>query len=108
STGLHAIGHLERVNPRRDFWIADLLEAQPVQLAQSVEGVALQATVDATRARQVQHRIAAGAELHALVDRRQKATAPVGVAAAGALAAGAEDDEARQVLRLAAQAIQGP
>ena len=64
--------------------------------------------VDAGRVGEVQDRVAAAAERHALVDGRQEAAAPVRVAAAGALAAGAEDDEAGQVLRLAAQAVGHP
>ena len=60
------------------------------------------------RVREVEHRVAAGAELHALVDRGQEAAAPVRIAAAGPFLARAEDDEAGQVLRLAAQAIAGP
>ena len=46
--------------------------------------------------------------VHALIDGRQEAAAPIRVAAAGALRAGAEHDEARQVLRLAAQAVERP
>ena len=64
--------------------------------------------VDAARVGEIKDRVAAGAELHALVDRGQEAAAPVGVAAAGALLARAEDDEAGQVLRLAAQAVADP
>ena len=76
-----------------------------LSLLDGVERVALELGVDAARVGEIQDRIAAGAELDALVDRRQKAAAPVGVAAAGPLLAGAEDDEAGQVLRLAAQAV---
>ena len=53
--------------------------------ADGVERVALQLAVDAARVGEVQHRVAAGAELDALVDGRQEAAAPVRVAAARAL-----------------------
>ena len=76
--------------------------------ADRVERVALEVVVDAARVGEVEHRVAAGAELHALVDGRQEAAAPVRIAAAGPLLAGAEDDEAGQVLRLAAQAVADP
>ena len=73
-----------------------------------VERVALHRVVHAARVGQVQHRLAAAAERHALVDGGQEAAAPVGVAAAGPLLAGVEDDEARQIARLAAQPVGHP
>ena len=85
-----------------------LLEPQLVERPDGVERVALEVGVDAAGVREVEHGIAAGAELDALVDRRQEAAAPVRVAAAGPLVARAEDDEAGQVLRLAAQAVGDP
>ncbi len=57
--------------------------------------IVLKLGIDAPRIGEIQDRVAAGAKLHALVDRGQKAAAPVGVAAAWALLARAEDDETR-------------
>ena len=74
--GLHAERHLERVDARGDFGIADCVEPHLVQLLDRIERVALQLVVDAARVREIQHRVAAAAELHALIDRRQKAAAP--------------------------------
>ena len=62
---------------------------------------------DAGRVLQVQHRLALVAEQHAGVDAGQKAALPQRGAAARA-AAGGEHDVARQVLRLAAQAVGQP
>src|SRR5262249_17004048 len=58
--------------------------------------------------REIQNGVAARPERDTLVDRRQVAAAPVRVAAAGTFSASAEDDEAGQVLRFAAQAVQRP
>ena len=65
-------------------------------------------SVNAARVGKIQDRIAAGPELDSLVDRRQETVAPVGIAAAGPLVARTENDEAGQVLRLAAQPIADP
>ena len=52
-------------------------ELQLVQLRRGRRGIAAARSPSiARRIRQVQHRIAAGAELHALILRRQKAAAP--------------------------------
>src|SRR5205823_7895948 len=56
----------------------------------------------------IEHRVAARAEQDAVVRGGQEGAAPVGRAAAWALLAGAEDDEAWQVARLAAQAVSRP
>ena len=57
---------------------------------------------------EIEHGIAAAAELDALIDSGEEAAAPAGVAAAGTFLAGTEDDEGRQVFRLAAQTIGDP
>ena len=80
-----------------------------IQFGQRVERVrAAGLAVDAGRIGEVQDRIAGRAEQHAVVGGGQKAAAPVGRAAAWALLAGAEDDEARQVARLTPQAVGRP
>ena len=79
-----------------------------VERAERVERVALQLGVDAGRVGEVEDRVALAAERDALVDGGQEAAAPVGGAAARSPSAGAEDDEAGQVLRLAAQAVGRP
>ncbi len=84
---LHAEGHLERVDPGGDLGVADPLELHLVELPDGVELVALELVVDAARVGEIQHRVAAGPELDALVDGRQEAAAPVRVAAAGPLVA---------------------
>ena len=106
--GLHAEGHLEGVDPRGDLGVAGGVELHLVQLADSIEAVALEFASTPRGVGEIQHRVAAGAELDALVDGRQEAAAPVGVAAAGLLLPGAEDDEAWEFLRLAAQSVKRP
>ena len=58
--------------------------------------------------RDVQHRVALRAALHALIDARQKAAAPQRLAAVGPLPRLDQHDEARQILVLAAQAVRQP
>ena len=77
----------------------------PIELRRARRANRAAAAVDAAAVGQIQHRLAAGAERHALVHGGQKAAAPVRVAAAGPLLAGAEHDEAGQVLRFAPQAV---
>ena len=105
---MHAERHLERVDACGDLGIAGRLEARLVQAAQRVQRIALQLRIDSARIRQVEHRIAGAPELHTLIDGGQEAAAPAGIAAAGALLAGAGHDESRQILRLAAQAVGDP
>ena len=87
---LHPEGHLEGVDPRGDLGVADLLEPHPVERLHGIQGIALERFVEPAGIGQIKHRIAAGAELHALVDRRQESAAPVRIAAAGPFLAGAE------------------
>ena len=105
---LHAIGHLERIDPRLDLGVADFRETHAVQPPNGIQRVSLELAVHSRRVRQVQDGIAAGPELDSLVHRRQEAAAPVRVPAAGPLLPGTEDYESRQVARLAAQSVQGP
>ena len=79
-----------------------------VQLFHRIKRVPLQFFVDAVRVRQVQDRIAAGAELHALVDSGKKSAAPAAIAAARTFRARTENDERREILRFRAQPIENP
>ena len=54
----------------------DCVEPHLVQLLIASSESRCSSRVDAGRVRQVQHRIAAAAELHALIDGRQEAAAP--------------------------------
>ena len=93
---LHPERHLERVDAGGDLGVADGVEPDLVQAVDRVERVALQ-----RRRRRPWGSRGRGpgspprAELDALMDGRQEAAAPVRIAAAGPLAARAEDDEAR-------------
>ena len=93
---------------RRDLRIADGVEPHLVELAQRIERIALQLVIDSGRVGKIKHGVAAGAKLHAGVDGRQEARAPVGVASRRALLAGGEDDEAGQVARLRAEPVRRP
>src|SRR5262249_23744981 len=81
--------------------VACVIQMHRIERAHGVQAVALEFLIDAAGVREIQHRIAAGAELHALVDRWQEAAAPVGIAAARPLVSRAEHDKAGEVLRLA-------
>ena len=64
--------------------------------------------VDAVGVRDEQHRLAARAELDALMHGRQKAAAPARLAAVGVVLAREQHDEARQVAVLAAEPVAEP
>ena len=86
--GLHLGGHLEGADSRGDLRVADHAEPQFVQLPQRVERFAVRLRVNAARVVEKQHRFARRPEQHAVVDRRQKAVAPVRLPAARPLLAG--------------------
>src|SRR5438552_12205668 len=79
-----------------------------IEISHQVERVALHFGVDAFWIGYRENGIALAAEIHALVDRRQKAAAPERCPAAGAGSARREDDEGRQIGRFAPQAIADP
>ena len=99
---LHPVRHLERIDARLDLGIADFPVMHHVEPTDRVERIPLQLPVYPRRIREIQDRVAAGAELHALVHRWQEAAAPVGIAAAGPLLARTEHHEAGQVAGFAA------
>ena len=112
NAGLHAVGHLVLGDPRGDFRIAEFAQVELVQLGDVVEHAAAHVAAHAVGVREVQHRVAAAAEFYALELRRQEAAAPVEVVknlpARGFLVARGHDDERRQVLGVAAQAVGQP
>src|SRR5205814_4016361 len=73
-----------------------------------VERIALDLLVHGLRVREIKDRITDAAEKDSLINRGEKAGAPVGWPAARAFGARAEDNEGGQVLRLAAKAVSGP
>ena len=106
--GLHAKGHLEGVDARGDFGVPDRLQPHTVEIPNRVQRRLLKAGIDALRVGKIEDGLSGAAESHALVDGGQEAAPPAGVAAAGSLAARAEDHEGRQVPGLAAQAVGDP
>src|SRR5262249_19534685 len=70
--------------------------------------VALAYRRDAGRTAQVQNRLAAGTKRHTLIRRRQKTAAPIEGAPTGTPRSRLQDHEARQALRLAADAVRHP
>ena len=75
---LHPVGHLVRVDARRDLRVADRVRAASRSACGSrrASRAASSASTPAG-VREVQHRVALAAERHALVDGRQEAAAPV-------------------------------
>ena len=110
--GLHAIGHLVLGDARLDFGVAQLAVVQSIERAEIVELAAADCIGDAGGVRQVEHRIAVGAQLDALEPRRQESGAPVIVvedlATTQLAILRGHDHERRQVLVHAAQAIAHP
>ena len=109
---LHAIRHLVLRDARLNFGIAVRLGVHLVQLRDSVEHAPARGFVDAGRVGQIQHRIARGAEVHALIFRRQKSAAPQAREQRLVRIDGArlrdQHHERRQILVLAAQPIADP
>ncbi len=110
--GLHAIGHLVLGDARLDLGIGDLVVVQAIEGAEVVELATADRIADAGRVRQIEHRVAIGAQLDSLVARRQKSGAPVIVVedlpARQLAVLRGHDHERRQVLIHAAQAIAQP
>ena len=87
-----------------------LLEVEVVQFRQIVQEAAARFAGVAGRIGKIQHRVAAGAELHALIFGGQKAAAPLPIGQRLRIAGALRDHhhEGRQILVLAAQAIGDP
>ena len=90
------------------FGVAESAGLELVEVAERIEAESAERAVHALGVGEVEDRIAAGAALHALVDRRQKAVAPVALAGAGERPARDEDDEAGQIAVLGAEAVGDP
>ena len=109
---LHPVGHLVLGDARGDLRVAELAQAELVHAGQVVEDRPPALAAHAVGVRQVQHRVAAAAELDALEARRQEPAAPVEVVedlpAARLLVAAGHDDEAGEVVGLGAQAVGEP
>ena len=110
--GLHPEGQLVLRDPRDDLGIADVAVIDRVEPGQVVEHPPPGRGRDAGRIGEIQDRVADRSELHALVRGRQEAAAPepvvqrLVVGVAGALRD--HDDEGRQVVVLAPQAVGHP
>ena len=109
---LHAERHLVLRDAGFDLRIAELIQVHAVEFAGGVEHVAARVRVDAVGIVQVQHRIAARAEAHALVIGGQKAAAPEAreqrLVRIQRLRLREHHDERGQVPILAAQAVADP
>ncbi len=108
SRRLHRERHLVGLNASCDLRIADISEPQIVELSQRVDEVGLALAADAIRTRQVQNRVAAAAERHPLIRRRQKPARPERVPSARTARSRLQHDEARQVLGFAPQSVGDP
>src|SRR5262245_35573167 len=101
---LHAESQLVLDDARPRLGTAQLFGLHLVEIAQSIETEPAHVAVHATRIGHVKHRIALRPALDALIDTREKAARPVGIARARIDAARHKDDETGQVLILGAQA----
>ncbi len=104
---LHAIRQLVGGDAGDDLGVAHVAEMGLVEPANQVERIALEARIEAVGAGHVEDRISLGPERDALVGRRQEAARPVGRAPADP-GPRRQDDEPRQVARLAAQPVRDP
>ena len=107
--GLHAIRHLVLRDARVDFGVAERLGRVRVQVLQPIQQQPPALARDAVGIAEIEHRIRAAAELHALMLRRQEAAAPQArVERLVDLARRDQHDERRQVFVVAAQAVVHP
>src|SRR5690606_5104419 len=81
-----------------------------VESAHGLDDALLPCNAHASRARKIEHRLAARTELHALITARQEPGAPLarGDRLVLRAARGDEDDESRQIVALAAEAVPKP
>ena len=104
---LHAVRQLVLRDARRDLWVADIRQRDPIQRVNAIDNVAAALWRDTARIGEEQHRIALAAEFHPLMDRRQKATPPQAVARAGH-AAGDQHHVAGQIPVRGSQPVTHP
>ena len=109
---LHAVSQLILGDTRQNLRIACLGVAVLVELAQVVEHPPSQLRRAAGRVGQVEHRLLAATELHALILGRQEAAAPEpviqGLVGRVARTARHQDDKGRQILVRAAEPVGHP
>ena len=106
---LHAVGQLVLGDAGDDLRVAGLGVVQVVERGDVVEHLPPRRPRAAGRVGEVEHRLLAAAELDALIARRQEAAAPEAVVERlVGPPAREQDDERRQVLVLAPQAVGDP
>src|SRR5579871_2570808 len=105
---LHPVGQFVGRDPGGDLRVADFREMILIQIAQGIERLSSDLRVHSVRVRDEQHRVAFRTKLHALVSRGQKAASPARFAAIRVAVSGEQDDEAGQVLILAAEPVGKP
>ena len=109
NTGLHPVGHLEGLDPRRDVGIADRIHLEAVEIPQPVQQVAPRGRGDAPGVGDKKDGLSPGAKLDSLVAAGQKAVAPVAGQQGLTLAAPrSQNHEGRQLTVFAAQAVREP
>ena len=104
---MHPVSHFKGIDARGNLGVADRAEVDFVEFLDEIERAALHFVGDAGGIGEEEHRVAGLAEGHAGINGRQK-TAPVKGRAAAQPAGGVEHDEARQILRFAAESIEHP
>ena len=106
---LHAIAQLVLGDPGDDLGVAGLGVVQVVERGDVVEHLPPRRPRAAGRVGEIEHRLLAAAQLHALVARGQEAASPQAVVKRlVGPPAREQDDEGRQVLVLAPQAVGDP
>ena len=106
---LHAVAQLVLGDAGDDLGVAGLGVVQVVERGDVVEHLPARRPRAAGRIGEIKHRLLAAAELHALVPRRQKAASPEPVVERlVGPPAREQDDERRQVLVFAPQAVGDP
>src|SRR5690606_14625129 len=90
------------------FRVALLSEPQAVQLRQIVEHPAAGGRAEPGRIREIEHAVAAAAELYTLMLGRQKPASPEPIIKRLATFAGCHGDKGRQIVGLTAQTVGKP
>ena len=105
---LHAERHLVLRDAGNGFGIAELGIGLPVDFVDRIQHAAAQRPAYVRRIFQVEHRLAVGTALHALIHAGQKSGSPQLFAAVRLVAARDQHDETGKVLVLRAQPIDHP
>src|SRR4029453_14219474 len=105
---LHPVRQLVRRDARRGLGIARALELELIEVAHQIQRFAPRLRIHAVRVVREENRLSLRSELDALMDSGKESAAPAALAAVRVVLPRDQDDEGRQILVVAAQAVTEP